>query len=199
MLGDARWHVVRDAAELLGEMKAAEAEGPLTPLLRHSDERVRRAAAHALVQIGTGTAVRAVQRAGESAAEVREEAASALGRRRGERTSATTLVRALENEEEEDVQFAILAALGKVATQDAVNRLAKAAEPDGVLFRRKSTAYRVAAVRALGESRTPVAAAALRTLLNDRDRDVREAVKAALDALQQGTGEGPSAARRSAG
>jgi HEAT repeat protein len=202
MLGDARWHVVRDAAELLGEMKAAEAEGPLTPLLRHPDERVRGAAAHALVQIGTGTAVRAVQRAvsdTENAAEVRQEAASALGRRRGERTSATTLVRALENEEEEDVQFAILAALGKVATQDAVNRLVKAAEPDGVLFRRKSTAYRVAAVRALGESRTPVAAAALRTLLNDRDRDVREAVKAALDALQQGTGEGPSAARRSAG
>ena len=113
MLGDPRWHVVRDAAELLGEMKAAEAEGPLTPLLRHSDERVRRAAAHALVQIGTGTAVRAVQRAvsdTDNAAEVRQEAASALGHRRGERTSATTLVRALESEEEEEVQFAILAA-----------------------------------------------------------------------------------------
>lgn len=202
MLGDARWHTVRDAAELLGEMKAAEAEGPLTPLLRHTDERVRRAAAHALVQIGTTTAVRAVQRAvsdTESGAEVRQEAASALGRRRGERTSATTLVRALENEEEEDVQFAILAALGKVATQDAVNRLVKAAEPDGVLFRRKSAAYRVAAVRALGESRTPVAAAALRMMLNDKDREVREAVKATLDTLQQATGEGPSAARRTAG
>src|SRR5918999_2595844 len=162
MLGDARWHVVRDAAELLGEMKAAEAEGPLTPLLRHSDERIRRTAAHALVQIGTRTALRAVQGAvsdTESAAEVRQEAASALGRRPGERTSATTLVRALENEEEEDVQFAILAALGKVATQDAVNRLVKAAEAEGVLVRRKSTAYRIAAVRALGESRAPGAAA----------------------------------------
>jgi hypothetical protein len=199
MLGDPRWHVVRDAAELLGEMKAAEAEGPLTPLLRHSDERVRRAAAHALVQIGTGTAVRAVQRAvsdTDNAAEVRQEAASALGRRRGERTSATTLVRALENEEEEEVQFAILAALGKVATQDAVNRLVKAAEPDGVLFRRKSTEYRVAAVRALCESRTPVAAAALRMLLNDKDRDVRAAVQAALDSMRER--EGPSAARKSA-
>jgi HEAT repeat protein len=202
MLGDPRWHVVRDAAELLGEMKAAEAEGSLTPLLRHSDERVRRAAAHALVQIGTGTAVRAVQRAvsdTENTAEVRQEAASALGRRRGERTSATTLVRALENEEEEEVQFAILAALGKVATQDAVNRLVKAAEPDGVLFRRKSTAYRVAAVRALGESKTPVAAAALRMLANDKDRDVRAAVTAALESIRQERGEGPSAARRSAG
>jgi HEAT repeat protein len=199
MLGDPRWHVVRDAAELLGEMKAAEAEGPLTPLLRHSDERVRRAAAHALVQIGTGTAVRAVQRAVSDTdnAEVRQEAVSALGRRRGERTSATTLVRALENEEEEEVQFAILAALGKVATQDAVNRLVKAAEPDGVLFRRKSTEYRVAAVRALGESRTPVAAAALRMLLNDKDRDVRAAVQAALDSIRN-AGEGPSAARKSA-
>jgi HEAT repeat protein len=202
MLGDARWHVVRDAAELLGELKAAEAEGPLTPLLRHPDERVRRAAAHGLVQIGTGTAVRAVQRAVSdtgSAADVRQEAASALGQRRGERTSATTLVRALENEEEEDVQFAILAALGKVATQDAINRLVKAAESDGVLFRRKSTAYRIAAVRALGESRTAVAAAALRMLLNDKDREVREAVKAALDAFRQGGGDEPPAAQRSAG
>jgi hypothetical protein len=201
MLGDPRWHVVRDAAELLGEMKAAEAEGPLTPLLRHSDERVRRAAAHALVQLGTATAVRAVQRAvsdTDNAAEVRQEAASALGRRRGERTSATTLVRALENEEEEEVQFAILAALGKVATQDAVNRLVKAAEPDGVLFRRKSSQYRVAAVRALGESRSPVAAAALRMLLNDKDRDVREAVQAALNSMREAAGDGPSAARKSA-
>jgi len=202
MLGDARWHIVRDAAELLGEMKAGEAEGPLTPLLRHSDERVRRAAAHALVQIGTAAALHAVQRAVSdtgNAADLRQEAASALGRRRGERTSATTLVRALENEEEEDVQFAILAALGKVATQDAVNRLVKAAEPDGVLFRRKSTAYRVAAVRALAESRTQAAAAALRTLLEDKDREVRAAVAAALKSMRTGKGDGSLAARRTAG
>ena len=202
MLGDPRWHVVRDAAELLGEMKAGEAEGSLAPLLRHTDERVRRAAAHALVQIGTRTAVQAVQAAvtdTESGAEVRQEAASALGHRRGERTSATTLVRALEIEEEEEVQFAILSALGKVATQDAVNRLVKAAEPDGVLFRRKSTAYRVAAVRALAESKTPVAAAALRMLANDRDREVREAVADALTALRQVASEAPSASRKTAG
>jgi len=202
MLGDPRWHVVRDAAELLGEMKAAEAEGPLAPLLRHTDERVRKAAAHALVQIGTRTALAAVQRAVRdrgSDADLRQEAASALARRPGERTSATTLVRALEHEEEEDVQFAILAALGKVATQDAVNRLVKAAEPDGILFRRKSTAYRVAAVRALGEAATPVAAAALRMLLNDKDREVRQAVAAALEAIRRAKGDGPSATRRTAG
>jgi HEAT repeat protein len=199
MLGDPRWHVVRNAAELLGEMKATEAEAPLTPLLKHTDERVRRAAAHALVQLGTSTAVRAVQRAvsdAQSGADVRQEAASALGRRRGERTSATTLVRALETEEEEEVQFAILAALGKVATPDAVSRLVKAAEPDGVLFRRKSTDYRVAAVRALGDARTTVAATALRALLNDKDREVRAAAKYALESTRDVLADGPSAARR---
>jgi HEAT repeat protein len=97
------------------------------------------------------------------------------------------------------VQFAILAALGKVATQDAVNRLVKAAEPDGLLFRRKSSAYRVAAVRALGEARTPVAAAALRTLLNDKDREVRLAVTNALEVIRRANGDGPSATRRTAG
>jgi HEAT repeat protein len=200
MLGDPRWHVVRNAAELLGEMRAAEAEGPLTPLLKHSDERVRRAAAHALVQLGTSSALRAVQRAvsdAQNGADVRQEAASALGRRPGERTSATTLVRALETEEEEEVQFAILAALGKVATPDAVNRLVKAAEPDGVLFRRKSIDYRIAAVRALGEARTAVAATALRALMNDKDREVRAAAKLALDAVRR-QADGQPAARRSA-
>jgi hypothetical protein len=39
----------------------------------------------------------------------------------------------------------------------------------------------------------------LRMLANDKDRDVRAAVTAALESIRQERGEGPSAARRSAG
>jgi HEAT repeat protein len=184
MLGDTRWYVVRNAAELLGEMKAVEAERPLISLLRHGDVRVRRAAASALLQLGTATAARAVHQVAidvKSTPAMRQEAVAALGETRGEHTSAITLVNALEREAEEQVQLAILAALGKVATPEAVNRLVKAAKAERRWFARKKTAYRIAAVRALGEARTPESLAALRLLLKDRDRDVREAATAALE------------------
>ena len=61
MLGDARWFVARNAAELLGEMQAREAEPQLTELLRHSDDRVRRAATSALMRLGTSRAMQAIQ------------------------------------------------------------------------------------------------------------------------------------------
>jgi hypothetical protein len=35
-------------------------------------------------------------------------------------------------------------------------------------------------------------------LLNDKDRDVREAVQAALNSMREAAGDGPSAARKSA-
>lgn len=193
MLGDVRWYVVRNAAELLGEMKAVEAQGALISLLRHGDERVRRAVVNALLQLDTPTAVQAVQRAVRDTRrpEVRHDAAAALGQRR-ERTSVTTLVRALDSEDEQHVQFSILAALGKVATPDAVERLITAAEPDRGLFKKKQTDFRIAAVRALGEARTPGAIAALRRRLEDKEPEVREAAEIALHRASAAERSGPS-------
>ena len=181
MLGDSRWYVVRNAAEILGRMKAAEADSALATLLRHRDERVRRAAAWALAQIDTQAAVDTLhQTVGDtdSSAAVREEAVSALSRRRGERTSAITLSRALDSEADPQVQLAIIAALAKVGTPEAIERLIKATEPDGVFFSKKSSVFRVAAVRALAETRSPVALVALQKLLDDRAPEVREAAAA---------------------
>jgi hypothetical protein len=181
MLGDPRWYVARNGAEMLGTMKATEADSALAALLRHSDERVRHAAAWALAQIDTPVAVDALQQAvgdADSTAAVREEAASALSRRRGERTSAITLSRALDTEADQQVQFAILAALGNVGTAEAIERLIKAAEPDGIFFSKKSVVFRVAAVRALAQTRSPAALVALQALLDDRTPEVREAAAA---------------------
>jgi HEAT repeat protein len=180
MLGDSRWFVVRNAADLLGELVAVQAEEPLIAALRHQDDRVRRAATGALLKLGTPDAMRRVYDAvNDDAPEVRMQVAAALSGRRDKRTSAT-LIRAIEDEQDGDVQLALIAALGRVGTPEAVQRLVQMAEPEGRLFRRKDTALRVAAVQALGEARTPAAVAALKSLLDDKERDVRETANRAL-------------------
>ncbi|HEU4719841.1 MAG TPA: HEAT repeat domain-containing protein [Gemmatimonadaceae bacterium] len=183
MLGDARWFVARNAAELLGEMQAREAEPQLTELLRHSDDRVRRAATSALMRLGTTRAMHAIQEAlKDGAPAMRMQAAAALVTRKDVKTAAT-LVRALEDEKDDEVQAAFLLALGKLATPDAVQRLLKAAEPERVLFKKKSTAFRVAAVQGLGEARTPEATEALKGLVGDKDADVAASAKVALQRI----------------
>ena len=180
MLGDSRWFVVRNAADLLGEMVATKAEEALIALLRHQDDRVRRSATNALLRLGTPDAMRGVYDAvGDSSPEVRMQVAASLSSRRDAKTSAT-LIRAMEGEDDGDVQLAMIAALGKVATPDAVQKLVKMAEPEGRLFRKKDTALRVAAVQALGDARTPAALTALKELATDKDRDVRETASRAL-------------------
>lgn len=180
MLGDSRWFVVRNAADLLGELGASKAEEALVTLLRHSDDRVRRAATNALVKVGTPNAIKGIYEAvADTSPEVRMQAAAAVSTRRDGRASAT-LLRAIEGEDDADVQLAMIAALGRVATPDAVQKLVKMAEPEGRLFRKKSTTIRVAAVQALGDAKTPVAIAALKELAGDKEKDVRETATRAL-------------------
>jgi HEAT repeat protein len=187
MLGDARWFVARNAAEVLGEMGAREAEPQLTELLRHHDDRVRRAATGALMRLGTTRAMNAIQEAlKDGAPTMRMQAAAALVARKDVKT-AGTLVRALEDEKDDEVQAAFLLALGKLATPDAVQRLLKAAEAERGLFRKKSTAFRVAAVQGLGEARTPEAAEALKGLVSDKDDDVAASAKVALQRIAKAT------------
>ena len=176
MLTSHQWYVVRNAAELLGQLHAAEAEAALVGALQHQDERVRRVVAQALTRLGTPGAVAALRGAlVDPSPLVRVQAAGGLARRKGAR-SATTLTRALENEGNPEVQLAVIAALGRLGTPDAVSRLIGAAEPDGRLFKKKPVVFRVAAVHALGEIRTPAARAVLQSLAADKEREVREAV-----------------------
>ena len=182
MLGDSRWFVARNAADLLGELghEAAAAESALIALLRHGDDRVRRSATGALMKLGTPDALRSIYEAvRDDSPEVRMQVAAAIATRKDSRTSAT-LIRAIEEESDTDVQLAMVAALGRVATPDAVQKLVKMAEPEGRLFRKKDTGLRVAATQALGEARTPAALTALRDLAADKEREVRDTATRAL-------------------
>lgn len=180
MLGDSRWFVARNAADLLGDLVATEAEDALVGLLRHSDDRVRRAATNALLKLGTPDAMKGIYEAvNDRSPEVRIQATAAIATKKDIKTSHT-LIRAIEDEADGDVQLAMIAALGKIATTDAVQKLVKMAEPEGRLFRKKTTAFRVAAVQALAEAKTPAALNALRELVGDKEREVRETVTRAL-------------------
>lgn len=186
MLGDSRWYVVRNAADLLGEMSANEAEPRLTELLQHEDDRVRKAAVSALSRMTGAGAVKGLAASlADGAPGVRVRAAAALGAAKTP-AAANALIKHLEREEVAEVQHACLASLGKIASGDAIRFLAKAAQPAAGLFKKKPTAYRVSAVRALGEARTPAAMGALQNLLHDKEKDVREAV---FWAVRGGKGE----------
>jgi HEAT repeat protein len=180
MLNDKRWYVARNAAELLGEMGATDAEAALVRSLRHDDHRVRRSAAAALAKLGSRGAVAALRAAMlDASPNVRMQATIAVATRK-DPNSTPLFIRALSDEKDPDVQRALLSALGKLGSADAVKRLISDAEPDNRLFKRKPTPLRIAAVQALGEANTPEAVAALETLSKDKSRAVREAAVKAL-------------------
>lgn len=179
LLEDHRWYVVRNAAELLGEMGVTEGDEALVAVLRHSDSRVRRAAVVALGRLATERALQALPLAlADQAAPVRLATAHALATLRRPR-SVRPLVQALEREEDADVQHALLAALGTHRTDEAVDRLVHESRP-GSLLSRRPVARRLAAVHALGEAATAASIAALRTLLSDKHDEVRAAAERAL-------------------
>ena len=180
MLGDARWYVARNAATLLGEMQAREAERSLVGLLHHDDERVRHAATVALMRLGTARSLPTITEAlKDGAPQIRMQAAAALaGRAEGNITAM--LLRALDDERDDEVCAAFLLALGRLGTAEAVARLVATAEPDKGLFRRKPVALRVAAVQGLAEALTPEALTALQALQADKDEDVRATAVYAL-------------------
>jgi HEAT repeat protein len=179
MLGDPQWFVVRNAAELLGEMGATEVDGKLVETLNHPDARVRRAATGALARLGTPRALHALQDMLKDAnPDIRRQAALGLGAA-GQSAAAPDLIAALDLEQDGDVEQSLITALGKVGTPLAVQRLV-AATKAGSLFKRRPTALRIAAVNALGEAGTPEAIETLRRLREDRNEDVRGAAERAL-------------------
>jgi HEAT repeat protein len=144
-------------------------------LLEHADERVRKSAANALINLGTTAGFRAVcEMLQAESPRTRAHAAMALASRRDERSTAQ-LRTVLEDEPDTEVQLALLGALGKIATPAAVEQLIRAAEPKRRLLERKPTAFRIAAIQALAEAKTPAAVAAIAVLREDKEREVREA------------------------
>lgn len=176
MLTDQRPPVVERAIGLMVLLRLPDTEKSLAEQLAHSSAHVRQAAAQGLAAFPKSAfAADALLRAvPDSSPEVRLTAAVAVQARRDSRL-APVLVQQLEEEEEFDVQLALVAALGRLAAHDGVQKLVALAMPDQRLRRRREgSALRLNAIEALAEARTPAAMVALQKLLEDKDKDVRE-------------------------
>jgi HEAT repeat protein len=182
LLSDDRWYVVRNAAALLGELGHREADKRLVELMSHRESRVRQAVAVALGRLATSRSLLALlQGLNDASPDVRLQAVHAIASARNPR-AVPWLIESLDNEQDGDVQLAIISALGAVPTEDGVARLVRAAEAGGMLIR-KPMATRLRAIEALSEAGIPSARQALQSLLQDRDREIRTAVEQAVGRL----------------
>jgi len=185
MLGHHQWFVVRNVAELVGELGLEEAVPALARQLDHEDERVRKAVALALAKTGSRSAAEPLRRAlKDKSPEVRIQAAVGVGGRKAS-ALAMPLVVAMGEEENEAVEQELMLALGRIGSPDAVQALIKFAQPGGKLFGRKPTGLRVTAVEALRLAATPAAVGTLEGLGADSDKQVRAAAQAAVRDLKQ--------------
>ncbi|AHG88501.1 hypothetical protein J421_0964 [Gemmatirosa kalamazoonensis] len=183
-LFDAQWYVVRNAAQLLGELRAEEACGALERTLHHADTRVQVAAAAALEQIDTVTARAALQTmAADQSPEVRRIAARAFG---GDTDGAggpiapgaqpvQRLIAALDRETDPETFLEQIRALGAVGTPDAIQRLLRLVS--GSAHPPQPLAARLAALDALVHARGSAAVPMLRELRQDRDPAMRAAAR----------------------
>jgi len=191
LLNDSRWYVVRNAAELIGEMQVDAAVPVLTQLIEHEDERARRAVVLALARIGSAQTVEPLRRAlRDRLPGVRLQVAQGIGGRRAS-PLAMSLVLAMEEEQDPEVERELTLALGRIGSPDAVQALIKLAQPAGRIFGRKPVAKRLAAVDALRLAGTPSAIGTLQGLANDGDKQIKTAAVAALNSLR--SREAPSA------
>jgi len=185
MLGHRQWFVVRNIAELAGELGVEEAVPALGEQLNHTDERVRKAVASALAKIGSAAAAEPLRRAlRDKSPEVRMQAALGVGGRKAS-PLAMALVVAMEGEEDEAVERELMLALGRIASPAAVQALIKFAQPGGRLFGRQPTTRRTTAVEALRIAATPAAVGTLEGLTDDGDKEVRRAAQSALADLKR--------------
>ncbi len=182
MLSHDQWFVVRNVADLCGDLRLEQAVPALARLVQHDDERVRRAAASALARIGGAGAAEALRRAfKDPAPAVRLQVAQDLDGRRAKGLAMSLAVAAVE-ESRPDVQREMFLALGRIGSVEAIQALSKAAEPSRGLFKRKPREIRLAAIAGL-HAAGPSGVNALKSLLDDEDREVRGAVEKALQTL----------------
>jgi HEAT repeat protein len=178
-LSDPRTEAVVTAAEFLGLTGSPQAVPLLLPLVRHEAAGVREAALLALAEIGSRDIVRpAMPALKDDSVGVRIAATRAISIA-GDPSATAVLVRRLDVEEDEGVQAELLRAVGRLNAPEALEVLARFAEPGGLLKRR--TPYlRSAAIEGLGHLTRPEARALLELYRQEKEPTVRRAAEAAL-------------------
>jgi HEAT repeat protein len=171
--------VVAVAAEFLGLTGSPQAVPVLVDLVHHRADVVREAALHAMAELGGRDVTRpAMPALKDESAHVRAAAAQVIGLG-GEASATTVLARRLEQEEDEGVLAEMLKAIGRLGAKEALEILARYADPGG-RGRRPSAHVRAAAVEGLGHLKRAEARALLELYNRDKDPSVQRAAEAAL-------------------
>ena len=182
-LDDQQWFVVRNAAELCGDMEIEDAVPSLGRQHKHQDERVRRSVAGALARIGTPLALEWLRKMlHDPSATVRRHALMQLAGAPA-RPLTAALAELLEREEDPEVQREAMLALGRSGSEPAVAALEIWAAPVSRRYGRNRVALRLQAIRALAVA-GPNAINALTNLSRDAAEEVRTAATEALAGLR---------------
>ena len=174
------WFVIRNVAELCGELRLEAAVPVLARHLTHPDERVKRAAIVALAKIGTPATVEPLRNALKDAAPaVRMQTVMVIDGKQN-RALGLRLVSILEEETVPEVLREVCYAVGRSGSSEGVQALIRMASPGGKLFNKKPAQQRVWAVEGLRMAGGSSAQGALEGLFQDSDKEVREAAQKAL-------------------
>jgi HEAT repeat protein len=170
--------VVAAAAEFLGLSGSPEAGPQLIELTHHADERVREAALLGLTELGGREISRpAMPGLKDESVLVRTAAARAIAAA-GDQSATTVLVRRLEQEKDEGVLAALLQAIGQLGAKEALDVLARYAEPGGKP--RRTPFVRAAAIEGLARLDRTEAKALLELYARDKEPTVKRAAEASL-------------------
>ena len=182
LIGNPKWHVVRNACELLESIAAPEAVPLLQPLLRSSDPRIVRHAVKALSNINDPAAARAVHTVLRAATgSARQAVVSALASERDPRV-VPVLVRILSESDPLGSDYGVvietlgaLGMLGPLVTDPAVGTVSGLMRRRKWFARRKARAVAEASVTALRRVGTPAARQAIADAVARGDRLLRKA------------------------
>jgi HEAT repeat protein len=173
------WYVVRNAAELCGEMGLAKAVPGLARQATNPDERVRKSVAVALNRIGTREALEPLGRMlKDPAPGIRLQVLGNLHGAKG-RPLAMPLAAMLETEEHPDVLREMLRALGRIGTPDALLALRRVAQGELGRLGKRSRTQAIESLGSAGTSATQI----LRNLVQDPDPEIGEAATRALEGV----------------
>ncbi len=179
MLDHHEWYVVRNFADVVGELRISEGVGALGRAVAHADARVRRSAVVALAKIGTPETVRHLTKAiHDSDGTVRLEVVKHV-KSRGLASFVMPLLNYAKREEDTEIRHECYRALGRLGTSEAVRALHEAAKAGGLLAR-QSMGVRLAAIEGLSAAGGATAQETLKLLLSDKSKIVRDAAKQGL-------------------
>jgi HEAT repeat protein len=182
MLDHHEWYVVRNFADVVGELKIREGIPALGRAVTHEDSRVRLSSGVALAKIGVPETVRHLNKGiHDVEREVRLDVLKHLAGR-GLASFVMPLLNLAKGEDDPEIIEECYRALGRIGTSEAVRELKEAATPSGFL-RRGPIGVQLAAIQGLSMAGGVTARDTLKRLLRDRTRAVRDAAEVGLKEL----------------